>query len=210
MGVVRVAILAACAISAAAAPPATAPSSPKAAMKAIDAAIARGDFVEAQKHFHYTTPDEEKLARAIIEFSAAFEKLHTAAEKRWGKSGWATVAPALGGALGGADTMTERVEGDQAVLAVGGEPRVPMTRTNGGWKFSIPGVVRLGIKRARGGADDVAPEFIQKLVRRLTPSYMSLAGWADRAARDVDAGKYETAEDLRSAAARSWAAAIGG
>lgn len=112
---------------------------PKAALKAQDAAAKSGD-VEADVQFYQADNDQQKkLVRAIAEGDVAVSKLEKVVADRFGKELAAATVRAAGTEDAKAiDAATESIDGDHATLRFADQSSpVPMIRSDGKWKVSI-------------------------------------------------------------------------
>lgn len=113
--------------------------SPKAALKAQDAAARTGD-IEADLQFYQADGDQQKkLARAIAAGDVAVGRLEKAVANRFGKALAAAAVRAAGTEDAQAiDGAAENVDGDRATIRFANQPvPVPMIRADGRWKVSI-------------------------------------------------------------------------
>lgn len=113
--------------------------SPKAALRAQDAAAKSGN-VEADLQFYLASQGQEKkLARAIAQGDVAVAKLEKAVSDRFGKELAAAAIRAAGSEDANAiESATESVDGDHATVQFpDNRTPVPMVRADGKWKVSI-------------------------------------------------------------------------
>lgn len=113
--------------------------SPKAALKAQDAAARSGD-VDADMQFYLADgAQQKKLARAIASADVAVAALEKAVAQRFDQD-LAEESVRAAGMVDGStlDKATEHVDSDHATIQFGNAfPPVPMVRADGKWKVSI-------------------------------------------------------------------------
>lgn len=113
--------------------------SPKATLRAQDAAAKSGDIDADMQFYQADGEQQKKLARAVAEGDVAVSKLEKAVAERFGKDLAAATVRAAGTEDADAiDAATEKVDGDHATVQFGNtRAPVPMIRTDGKWKVSI-------------------------------------------------------------------------
>ena len=119
--------------------PKLAADSPKAALKAQDAAARSGD-IDADIQFYQAEGEQQKkLVQVIAAGDVAVSKLEKAVAERFGKDlATATVRAAGTVDAQAIDAATENVDGDHATVRFADQSTpVPMVRSDGKWKVSI-------------------------------------------------------------------------
>jgi hypothetical protein len=113
--------------------------SPKAALRAQDAA-AQSENVEQDLAFYQADGDQQKkLAEAMAAGDVAVAKLQKATEQKFGKELAAAAVRAAGSEdIAAVDAAAEKVDGDHAAVEFKDQSQpVPMVRVEGKWKISL-------------------------------------------------------------------------
>jgi hypothetical protein len=170
--------------------PASDPSTPKGALRMLNAAMAEGDGEAMHKVLEANTPSEKKMADAIVAMAVALADVHRAAVKAFGEERAKEIT---------GDTDSEHIESlkkiDSAEIAINGDtatvkyPDDPepheLKKVKGQWKVPL--------------TDFGKPPDDASLDQRLS-DLSRQQKLAEKIAREIDDGKYETAEK----AAEAW------
>lgn len=174
----------------------------RATLKTMAQQISDGKLLDALGNY-YTVNDEEKdMAKASVELDAAGAKFEAAVRAKFGEAGWATVGSAVHALpKGGYDAVAVKIDGVVATVTWPGEPN-PMFlhKTVGGWKVSIPDIMAWGMKQA-GATEAQARELEPQVLEISSDRIRRIVSGMNWLALDVGAGKYETAEAAKDAAA---------
>lgn len=158
--------------------------SPKAALKAQDAAAKTGN-VEADLGFYQADQEpQKKLARAIAQGDVAVAKLEKAVADRFGKDLAAATVRAAGSEDANAiESATENVDGDHATVQFAdNHTPVPMVRTEGKWKVSI---------------DEWTKDASAGQIDQLTSKLTALTAEIDHITQLVSQDKFRSGEGVR-------------
>ena len=188
--------------SASAAAPASAPavtldqSTPKALLRSFFASRGEVDEATLRSLLHAATPLEQRILDSLVQVELANNRLRAAQRERFGT---ATTAPSVASSQGldldtveDIEALTEKVEGNRAVLSSPMNARISMelVRVDGKWKLPMSaqtGPVDPTIAETLGSATRAQVEII------------------DAVAADVRAGKFTGEEQVRQELARRFA-----
>jgi hypothetical protein len=162
--------------------PTTAPgSSPRAALKAYNAAMRAGDVDGIVALQHATNETEARVARVIAKAEVEVAKLLEAARGKFGDAGAVSVGRAIGDVSDAdIDFSTETITGDRALLRFPFGGAAPMVRADGEWKSSVAETIR-----ASGGGS--AADAIDRFTRR--------GSFAGALAQDIATGKVKSTDE---------------
>ena len=183
----------------AASAPATAPavniptdqSTPRSALRVLADAMAVGDAKAILGVFYASSPQEQKMAQAMVDVAAAYAGLQKDAVAAFGAdnakvlTGDTAAIQAQG--LARLATAAEKIEGDKATVIVGDgteEPPVSLVKHEGKWKWPVSEMAK-GIDAAQ----------IEQGIADATAQAKLYA----EAAEEVRGGKYKTAKEVREA-----------
>lgn len=171
------------------------------ALKKLDDAVSAGKWLDALGDYYTENPQEQELARAMIEMDAAVTRLDDAVRGKFADAGVAIVGPALHELPPGqyAAAQVDVADGVARATWKGGTEPVLLRKVNGVWKMSIPDVVTLGMKKAGIGpqqARDMEPQVLDLAVTRTRLRSSGLI-WLSL---EVASGKYATADEVKTAA----------
>jgi hypothetical protein len=175
-------------------------STPRGAMRALHEALVDGDFDRAVE-FVQGTAEEKRVARAMLEFTAAAYRFHRRMVDAYGQAGWDRFNDGEGISLSFAmaeESWPERIEfeeeGEDRVLAsdpADPEAKAPLVREDGRWKLAwgeavagrnVPGVKVLrnlkGLVESR--LDDIGEEGVtpDSLDTEMGAAFQKI--WAER------------------------------
>jgi hypothetical protein len=176
---------------AAATEPAVDLSTPKAALRALSAALHDGDAGRLREVLATTNPAEERMIGAIAQTAAAFNRLHAAAAQAFGDAAAARFTgeteEQYAQSLGRIDAAEVAIDGDKASVRYPGavEPEYELRRTDGRWRVPMAQFSR--------GADAATLDARVAEASGQVRIVLELAG-------EIGAGKYRTAE----AASEAW------
>jgi len=186
--------------SASAAAPASAPavtldqSTPKALLRSFFASRGEVDEATLRSLLHAATPLEQKILDSLVQVELANNRLRAAQRERFGKS--TTTAPTVASAQGldldtveDIEALTEKVEGDHAIISSPMNPQISMelVRVDGKWK--------LPMSAQTGSVDPTMAETLGSATRAQVEII-------DAVAADVRAGKFASEEQARQDLAR--------
>jgi hypothetical protein len=175
----------------AAAAPATAPaaaaaeSSPKEVVYGAFRAAASGDAEGLISRFDQVTPAQAETLKQVAQIMSAGDRLARAVKDQFGAD---AVDPQVARAVGtgvlefDVAAAMEDVRGDRATVQLGvGPGDVPLVRVGGQWK--------------------IAPQVMQTLNANMVRQLGQRVPAIEQLIRDIKAGKYKTADELRQATA---------
>lgn len=134
--------------------------SPKAALKAYNAAMRAGDVAGMVGMNYATNDDERRVARACAQSDLEVGRLIAAARDRFGDDAAKRVSEAINDE-GDADidAGTETINGNHGgVTFVGGDEPSPLIKVNGQWKVDVGAM----IKQFSGPPDQLADSVIER------------------------------------------------
>jgi hypothetical protein len=161
--------------------PTTAPGvSPKAALKAYNAAMRAGDADGIVALQHAANDAETRAARAIANSEVEVAKLLAAAQAKFGHAGAGKIGRAIGDVSDAdIDAANETVTGQRALLRFATGGSAAMVCVDGEWKASVADVVR----SAGGNAAAVIDHFTRR------------GGFARGLAQDISGGRVKGADE---------------
>jgi hypothetical protein len=184
----------------AAAAPASAPildqSAPKALLRSFFASRGEVDEATLRSLLHAATPLEQKILDSLVQVELANARLRTAERERFGT---ATTAPTVASSQGldvdtveDIEALTEKVEGDRAIISSPMNSRISMelVRVDGKWKLPMSaqaGPVSPAIAETLGTATRAQVDII------------------DAVTAEVRAGKFAGEEQVRQELSRRFA-----
>ena len=126
-------------------------SNPRAALKSFVEALRAGDAAGAKRACHVADEKDQKLMEVGVEFEAAFERLVTAVEKKFGDGAAAPVRDKLMGA-GPTDVVPlmekaienapEHTSEDAVLVPWHGAEELKLVRVEGEWKIDATGQMK--------------------------------------------------------------------
>ena len=155
--------------------------SPKAALRAQDAAAHAGKINEDEAFFQTETEPQQKFAHVLAEADVAVARLQKAVQQKFSKE----LALAAVHALEFKDdsdieAATEKIDGDKATITFKSDPSaLPMVRVGGKWKIALPEELK---------QSDAAQ--LQQAVQKLTDQVRQIT-------QLVEAGKFRSGEGVR-------------
>jgi hypothetical protein len=179
--------------------PATAPvvsadrQTPRGTLKVLAAAMARGDAEEVQRSLYAANPSEDKMRKAMADFSAAIARLRKALEASFGKAEAAQLTGDMEGVLDAnnhrVDAATESVRGNDATVQIsdptrGGVQTVHMKKGETGWQIVLEDEGRR-----------ISPEVMETKSEELSVRANALVEVAD----DLASNKNKTIEQVQQA-----------
>jgi hypothetical protein len=169
-------------------------STPKALLRSFFASRGEVDEVTLRSLMYAATPTEQKVLDSVVQIELANGRLRAAERERFGG---ATTGPSVASSRGlDVDTLediaalTERVEGDRAVIGSPMDPKLKMelVRVDGRWM--------LPMSSHAGGSIDAA------LADSLAATTRAQVEIIDALTADVRAGKFAGEEQVRQELAR--------
>jgi hypothetical protein len=171
-------------------------STPKALLRSFFASRGEVDEATLRSLLHAATPLEQKILDSLVQVELANARLRTAERERFGT---ATTAPTAASSQGldvdtveDIDALTEKIEGDRAIISSPMNSRISMelVRVDGKWKLPMSaqaGPVDPAIAETLGAATRAQVEVI------------------DAVTADLKAGKFTGEEQVRQELARRFA-----
>jgi hypothetical protein len=166
--------------------PTTAPGeTPRAALKAYNAAMRAGDVDGIVALQHAANPTEARVARVIAKAEVEVARLLAAARAKFGADGAVAVGRAIGDVSDAdIDESSETITGDRAVLRFPFGGAAPMIRADGEWKASVAETIRAS---GAGPGPGTAQEAMDRFTRR--------GSFARALADEIAAGKVKSPDD---------------
>lgn len=159
--------------------------SPKAALKAQDAAARAGRADEDMSFYQAESEQQKKLAHAAGELDVAVAQLEKSVERKFGKELASSVAHAAGNVnLSDIESATEKIDGEKATLQWNDRqlPALQMVKADGKWKISLT---------------DMLKEADPAEVDRLTRNIQQFAGELNKIEKLVEEDKFRSGEGVR-------------
>jgi hypothetical protein len=174
----------------------------RAAMKKNAEQVGAGKYLEAFDGYYTVNDGEREMARAMIETDAATGKLENAVRRKLGDKGWDEMAPTVHAVpREGGEAIRVKVEGDVATVTWPGEDAPLLLRKVGGaWKISVPDIMKWAMKQ--GGATEAQARDLEGQVLEVSVDRVRrIASGLSWLALEVEAGKYPSADAVKTAAA---------
>lgn len=169
-------------------------STPKALLRSFYASRGEVDEATLRSLMHAATPAEQKVLDSVVQIELANARLRTAERERFGG---ATTGPSVASGRGldvdtleDIEALTERIEGDRAVIGspMNAKLQMELVRVDGRWK--------LPMSSHAGGAIDAA------LADSLGATTRAQVEVIDALTADVRAGKFASEDLVRQELAR--------
>jgi len=161
--------------------------SPKATLRAFDAALPAGGMKAAEAAYYCTNDKERRIAHVLAEVDLATARLEHNTRAAFGAAAVdALLHAARNVTLGDLQEADEKIDGDQArIIWKAKLPAVPLIRVDGEWKVSIAALLK-----------DVEPG---ATIEQIELTERDVAAELQKTADEVKIGKYANATLLQRA-----------